>query len=137
MAVIKHNCINCEYRHNGGWGECSENYMDDNCPSFKLGKCFRCKHNNSDNSLCMAEDMSGYNCPNFEEEDKMSIKFADVIVEEIKNRNLTQYAKDSIGAVFSNGDFERYMHHEQEQDNPCADCSNHPSNGGSGICQIN
>lgn len=59
---IKHNCTNCAERHN----LCGHDYASDCCPYFVIGKCFICKHRGTYNdSICFAEDMSGYNCPNF------------------------------------------------------------------------
>lgn len=66
LTGIPHNCTHCESRHGCSFG--SEYYLSDNCPMFVLGKCYRCKHSaNEPEGICLAEDMSGYGCPNFAE----------------------------------------------------------------------
>lgn len=65
---IPHNCTHCELRHEG-LQDCNKYYLLDDCPQFVIGKCYRCKHKDcgEDIGICLAEDMSGFDCPNFAE----------------------------------------------------------------------
>lgn len=68
MIEIKHNCIYCALRHYGCAKEFWEQSLLNNCPKFEVGKCFKCKYNVEEpEGICLAEDMSGYGCPNFTE----------------------------------------------------------------------
>ena len=63
----KENCIYCKLRHD----MCEHEPTLNDCKYFELGRCFTCKHfsvGEEIEGLCVAEDMSGYNCPNFSEE---------------------------------------------------------------------
>ncbi len=65
MCDIKHNCMNCDYRH----FSCPQDsdFLLENCPDFVLGKCFYCAMYALNDSTVCNDVFYPCGCENFKE----------------------------------------------------------------------
>lgn len=61
---IPHICFTCRHRH-GSAHPCPENgWKLEHCPVWQIGMCYTCVIPIG-STICQAEDMSGFPCPNY------------------------------------------------------------------------